>query len=128
MAGVFIVRDLLMVPEGFDIKYSSKEKTLTPWMQFLWHMDREATKKMPELGESGKAVDLWFLGVHPDYRGNKIANSLVKGVLPLCKQKGFKYATIEATSSRLKQLNIIILKKCIVSKLKTGCGKINLFI
>ena len=67
-------------------------------MQFLWHMDRGATKKMPELGESGKAVDLWFLGVHPDYRGNKIANSLVKGVLPLCKQKGFKYVTIEATS------------------------------
>ena len=36
-------------------------------------------KKMPELGEPGKAVDLWFLGVHPDYRGNKIANFLTKG-------------------------------------------------
>ena len=98
VAGVFIVRDLLMVPEGFDVKYSSDTKTLTPWMQFLWHMDKEATKRMPELGESGKAVDLWFLGVHPDYRGNKIANYLVQGVLPLCKKAGFKYATIEATS------------------------------
>ena len=99
VAGVFIVRDLLMVPPGFDKKYSSDAKTLTPWMQFLWHMDREATKKMPELGHPGKAVDLWFLGVHPDYRGNGIANYLVKGVVPLCAKAGFKYATIEATSA-----------------------------
>jgi len=99
VAGVFIVRDLLMVPPGFDTKYSSDAKTLTPWMQFLWHMDREATKKMPELGHPGKAVDLWFLGVHPDYRGNGIANYLVKGVVPLCAKAGFKYATIEATSA-----------------------------
>ena len=47
----------------------------------------------------GKAVDFWFLGVHPDYRGNKIANFLTKGVLPLVKAAGFKYGTIEATSA-----------------------------
>jgi len=98
IAGAFIVRDLLMVPPGFDVKYSSDAKTLTPWMQFLWHMDAEATKIMPELEQPGNAVDLWFLGVHPDYRGNKIANSLIKGILPLVKKAGFKYATIEATS------------------------------
>ena len=72
VAGVFIVRDLLMVPPGFDDKYKSETKTLSPWMGFLWHMDAEAIKKMPELGEPGKAVDLWFLGVHPDYRFNPI--------------------------------------------------------
>jgi len=98
IAGVFIVRDLLMKPPGFEEKYSSDEKTLTPWMQFLWHMDAEATKIKPELGEPGKAVDLWFLGVHPDFRGNKIANHLIRGILPLVKKSGFKYATIEATS------------------------------
>ena len=98
IAGVFIVRDLLMKPPGFEEKYSSDEKTLTPWMQFLWHMDAEATKLKPELGEPGKAVDLWFLGVHPDFRGNKIANHLIRGILPLVKKSGFKYATIEATS------------------------------
>ena len=87
-----------MVPEGFDTRYSSDGNTLTPWMQFLWHMDREATKRMPELGEKGKAVDLWMLSVHPAYRGNKIANHLVNAVLPLCKEAGFNYATIEATS------------------------------
>ena len=43
-------------------------------------MDREATKVVPGLGEQGKAVDLWFLGVHPDYRGNKIANCLTRAV------------------------------------------------
>lgn len=74
LAGVFIVRDLLMIPKGFKEKYSSNEKTLTPWMNFLWWMDAEATKIIPQLGESGKAVDLWFLGVRPDYRGHGIAN------------------------------------------------------
>ena len=48
---------------------------------------------------SGKAVDFWFLGVHPDYRGNKIANFLTKGILPLVRAAGFKYGTIEATSA-----------------------------
>ena len=99
LAGVFIVRDLLMVPPGFREKYTAIDKTLSPWMNFLWHMDSEATAKMPELGEHGKAVDLWFLGVHPDYRGNMIANHLTKAVLPLAKKAGFKYATIEATNA-----------------------------
>jgi len=39
VAGVFIVRDLLMKPEGFEEKYTSDKKTLTPWMNFLWWMD-----------------------------------------------------------------------------------------
>ena len=80
VAGVIIVRDLLMVAEGFDEKYNSKEKALTPWLQLCWRLDEEATKIMPELGVSGKAVDLWLLGVHPESRGNKIANTLIKGI------------------------------------------------
>ena len=56
VAGAFIVRDLLMVPPGFDEKYGpNSNKTLAPWMQFLWHMDAEATKIMPQLGEEGKS-------------------------------------------------------------------------
>ena len=98
VAGVFIVRDLLMIPPGFDKKYSSDAKTLTPWMQFLWYMDAEATKVMPELAEKGAAVDFWFLGVHPDYRGHGIAKHLTRGVIPLAKKAGFKYATIEVSS------------------------------
>ena len=98
VAGVFIVRDLLMIPKGFAEKYNDPAYTLTPWMNFLWYMDAEATKIIPELGVSGKAVDLWFLGVHPDYRGQKIANDLIKCILPLVKKAGYKYATIEATS------------------------------
>jgi len=99
VAGAFIVRDLLMVPDGFDAKYKSDGKTLSPWMGFLWHMDAQAIKRMPELGLKGNAVDLWFLGVHPDYRGNKIANYLTRGVLQLLETSGFKYGTIEATSA-----------------------------
>jgi len=99
IAGVFIVRDLSVEPEGFLEKYSSDEKTLTPWMQFLLHMEEEGHKAMPELEEAGKSVDLWVLGVHPDYRGNRIANNLIKGVLPLVTKAGYKYATIDATSA-----------------------------
>lgn len=99
IAGAFIVRDLLMIPEGFDTKYNDDKYPLTPWMNFLWYMDAEATKILPDLGTKGSAVDLWFLGVHPDYRGNKIANDLIKCIIPLVKKAGFKYATIEATSA-----------------------------
>ena len=31
---------------GFDDKYKSDKKTLSPWMGFLWHMDAEAIKKV----------------------------------------------------------------------------------
>ena len=58
VSGAFIVRDLLMIPPGFDEKYGTKSnKTLAPWMQFLWHtstdIDAEATKVMPQLGYEG---------------------------------------------------------------------------
>jgi len=96
IAGVFIARDFLMVPDGFVEKYSNENKRITPWMQFLWHMDEQASKAIPEFQTPGKACDLWLLGVHPDYRGNKISNYLIKGLIPLVKKAGFKYATIEA--------------------------------
>jgi len=79
-------------------KYSGDEKTLTIAEQFLEQMAAEAKKIKPELSEPGKAVDLWLLGVHPDYRGNKISNHLIQAVLSLAKKAGFKYATMEATS------------------------------
>jgi hypothetical protein len=37
---------LASLPLGFDDKYKSDEKTLSPWMGFLWHMDAEAIKKV----------------------------------------------------------------------------------
>ncbi len=100
IAGVFIVRDLLYFPPGFEDKYRAHDRSLCPWMQFLWHLDDTASKKLPLLatGAPGNFVDLWFLGVHPDYRGHKIANHLMKACLPLCKSAGFEFATVEATS------------------------------
>jgi len=90
IVGVFVVNN------GFDV-YSSYDK-LTTVNQFLQNIEREAKKRKLALSEQGNCVNLWLLGVHPDYRGNKIANNLVKGVLPLCKKAGFKYAVAEATS------------------------------
>jgi len=97
-----------MVPDGLNDRYSSDKKVLTPWVHFVYHMEREATKRKPVLGEQGKTADLSFVRVHPDYRGNKIANSMVRAILPLCKKAGFKYAAIEATNfftSKVAALN-----------------------
>ena len=101
IAGVFIVRDLFWYPDNFEKTYNNKSKVLTPWMNFLWYLDEQAGKNFEPMKnpKQGDFVDLWFLGVHPDYRGNKIANNLIKGILPLIKEAGFKYATIEATSA-----------------------------
>lgn len=101
LAGAFIVRDLFFFPSGFLEKYGSEKKTLTPWMQFLLHLDKEAQKVYSPLAQAkaGDACDLWFLGVHPDYRGLKIANHLMGLAIPLVKKAGFKFATVEATSA-----------------------------
>ncbi|XP_065658207.1 uncharacterized protein LOC105850130 isoform X2 [Hydra vulgaris] len=99
IAAVYIVRDNMFVPCGFEEKYNSDEKSLTPWMNFQWYADKQALGLMPELAEPGKTADLWFLGVHPDYRGKKLSNELINCLLPLVKRAGFKYASIQATNA-----------------------------
>jgi len=99
VAGVFIVRDLHYMPDGFDEKYKSDDNKLTPWMGFLNQVKDEAFTRKPELLVPGNTVEFWFLGVHPDFRGNKIANYLIKGVLQILPTTGFKYGMIEATSA-----------------------------
>ncbi len=97
VAGAFLVRDLAFFPAGFLQRYGSPEAALTPWMQFLLHLDGCAQAKRPELAGQG-IVDLWFLGVHPDYTGRGVANVLMRETLPLVRSAGFRWATIEATS------------------------------
>ena len=38
----------------------------------------------------------WCLAVDPEYKGNKIANNLIRGALELLKGTSYKYATIGA--------------------------------
>lgn len=101
IAGVFIVRDLFYFPPGFEEKYRDPKNNLTPWMNFLWDLDRMAGEAFAPLAKPslGEAVDLWFLGVHPDYRGLGVANHLIRGIVPLIKRAGYKYGTVEATSA-----------------------------
>lgn len=99
VVGAFILVDLLFEPEGFVKRYTDEKNNMTPLVALLWHLDEEATKKMPELGKKGKAVDLFMLAVHPDYRGRKLANHLMQLVTKLAIENGtYQYATIEATS------------------------------
>ena len=47
--------------------------------------------------ETGDPVaHFWCLAVDPEYKGNKIANSLIRGALELLKGTSYKYATIGA--------------------------------
>jgi ribosomal protein S18 acetylase RimI-like enzyme len=120
VAGVFIVRDLFYLPPGFDEKYGratkeqSHHKALAPWMNFLLDLDALASQHHEPLQKAqlGEFVDFWFLGVHPDYRGRKIANQLIRGIIPLVQQAGYKYATIEATSYFTSQAARYALFKC----------------
>lgn len=71
-------------------------------------LDEEATKKMPELTEPNKTVEMVFLGVHSEYRGKNIANNLVRLSLPVIKAAGYTYASLIATSyfsSRVSEKN-----------------------
>ena len=104
VAGAFIARDFFFFPQGFLETFgpeADSDKSLRPWMSFLLHLDSEAQRAHLPLAQAklGDAVDLWLLGVHPDYRGRKIANHLVRLSLILAQSAGFKYATIEATNA-----------------------------
>jgi len=100
MGGVLLVRDFQLVPKKFVDTYSQESKALFPMVDFLLKLDSKAVAMFPPLKENGLgfAADLWLLGVHPDYKGNKIANILIQCVLPLIVKAGYKYATIEAAS------------------------------
>jgi hypothetical protein len=52
------------MPKEFYEKYKNPDNNLTPWMSLA--MDSEAIKVIPELGEPGKSINLWFSAVHPD--------------------------------------------------------------
>ena len=99
MAGAVITKNYQTSPDGFEEKYSSDDKSLTPWMQSTHDMEKIAFEKMPDLcADLGKTVEVWLMGVHPDYRGNKIANSLMREIVPICKKAGCKYVTMQAGS------------------------------
>ncbi len=96
VAGGFIAVDFSFEPEGFEERYTNEKNNLTPFMSMLWQLDKEAVEKMPELGEKGKTVDFFMIGIHSDYRGRKLANPMFKTVTKLAKENGtYKYAIAE---------------------------------
>merc|ERR1712126_803143 len=93
-----VTRDLVDFKQNFHLVSSPEPGSLSkPRSQECLVQSTEFTKVTKK--HRGKAVDFWFLGVHPEFRGNKIANYLTKAVIPLVKAAGYKYATIEATSA-----------------------------
>ena len=108
VAGALIAVDFSFEPEGFEERYTNEKNNLTPLMSIIWQLDKEAVEKMPELGEKGKTVDFFMLGIHPDYRGRKLASPILKTVTKLAKENGtYKYAIGECTNF----ISVLIAKK-----------------
>ena len=65
---------------GFSEMYRRTDITISPILNVNEHMADEALKARPELScKETKIADFFMLGVHSDYRGNKIANHLMRG-------------------------------------------------
>ncbi len=102
VAAAYLVKDLALMPQDSIQKYESAKVPLSAIIQFLIHLDSEAMKNYPELKlaeKPGYGVDLWMLGIHPDYRGKNLAQKMFECTVPLSKNKGFKIAIAETTGA-----------------------------
>ena len=106
VVGVLANRHALENPEEFLKEYCSSnyEKALTPWNELTYFFEEESAKMLPEIKEPWKTADSTYLGVDENYRRKNIANNLVRASLPLFKQAGYKFATLEAINFYTSQI------------------------
>ena len=107
MAEIMATRHLLTCAE-YEERYPKQDNEGSILVDLCAIFEGEATKKMPELLETNRTVEMAMLGVHPDYRGKNIANNLVRLSLPVIKAADYTYASLIATShfsSRVSEKN-----------------------
>ena len=71
---------------------------LAPVVGLLLRAEEDYERFRPGL-QHGECVDVWMLGVHPDYRKRGIAQLLTEACLRHALQKGFRYIILESTGS-----------------------------
>ena len=97
VAGVFWVRDFMLdLPDDF-LKSVENLTCIAPVVEVLTKLDNSYHELRPNL-QVGECVDLWMLGVSPDYRKRGIAGNLTTVAMDwvVC-QKDFSYVVLEAS-------------------------------
>lgn len=84
--------------------YSDPSKPLHYLVNFLHSAGEQVKRIIPELENKNTVIDIWLLGLHPDFRGKKISPILVQLSIALIKNSGYKYACVEATSFFTKKI------------------------
>ena len=94
VAGVFWVRDFMFdLPGDFSVEGLD---CIAPVVGVLEKLDNGYHELRPGL-QKGECVDLWMLGVSPDYRKRGIAANLTSVAVEWMRTKGFSYVVLEAS-------------------------------
>lgn len=101
VAGAFINRDFLRPPDPRIIAFVSEPSPFAPIVGALDIIDEAWFAAHPGIDrtETGRVVDLWMVGVHPGYRGHRIASNLSALSLQHVARAGFDYAVVECTGA-----------------------------
>lgn len=100
IVGAFINRDFLgPLPEG--LMEFIESSPFAPVIGAILELDDRWFEAHPEIpkDQKGRVVDLWMVGVCPQYRGHQIANHLTELSLEVVAQAGFDMAVVEATGA-----------------------------
>lgn len=94
VAGVFWVRDFMNdLPDGFTV---DDLPCIAPVVGVLVSLDDSYHAMRPDL-KRGECVDLWMLGVSPNYRRRGIAANLTTIARDWVSNMGYKYICLEAS-------------------------------
>jgi ribosomal protein S18 acetylase RimI-like enzyme len=109
VAGGCLLRDHKWRPQSreyIELWVQNRQRPTAAVTNAVQHIDQLASSKFPLLDNcrEGEIVDIWCLGVHPDYRGRRIASSLFSKVLPIAKSAGYRYAVIECISAHTSRI------------------------
>ncbi len=101
VAGAFINRDFLRPPDPRFLEFIDGSSPFGPIAKALEIIDEAWFAQHPEIQrtQTGRVVDLWMVGVDPEYRGRGIASKLARLSLDRVAQAGFEYAVIECTGA-----------------------------
>ena len=109
IAGGCLLRDHKWRPqcrEYIDQWVQNRQRPTAALTNAVLHADNLASKTFPLLDDcrEGEIVDLWCIGVHPDYRGRKIASSLFSRAIPVATSAGYRYAVVECINAHTSRI------------------------
>ena len=109
VAGACLLRDHTWRPQCEEYLkqwVENKERPTAAVTGAVLHAEKMACNKLPilEKCQDGDVIDIWCVGVHPDYRGRKIASNLIAQTIDLAKRTGYRYAVIVGISAHTSKI------------------------